>query len=202
MKSELTLELVLLILTFTSSTFYESRQANRFCYVFQQEPGRLRALCAKTFFEQEANKIYRVCLRMWWDKHEIDDNHVELSIYRQWWCGLVRSAHDINMVLQNAHVRSWRLRVPEFAALNAHVLTRLCQQEGGAELTDALVLPVWTDEPASWRDPTLGFIERNAHLEQRLGDKPLSFFGRTYDPAEESYIWDTLPNDFVLEVIE
>ena len=106
------------------------------------------------------------------------------------------------MVLHRAHVRSWRLRVPEFAALNAHVLTRLCQQEGGAELTDALVLPVWTDELASWRDPTLGCIERNAHLEQRLGDKPLSFFGRTDDPHEESYIWERLPVNVKVEVIE
>ena len=127
MRSELTLEFVRLILTFTNSTFYESRQANRFCYAFQQESGRLRALCAKTFLEQKANKIYRVYLRLWWDRHEIDDNHAELSIYRQWWCGLVRSAHDINMVLQNAHVRSWRLRVPEFAAVNAQVLARLYQ---------------------------------------------------------------------------
>ena len=106
------------------------------------------------------------------------------------------------MVLQNAHVRSWRLRVLEFAAVNAQVQARFYQQEGGAELTDALVLPVWTDEPASWRDPIWGCIERNAHLEQRLGDKPLSFFGRTDDPHEESYIWEHLPDDFKVEVIE
>ena len=62
MKSGLKLELVLLILKFTNTTFYESREANRFCYAFQRESGRLRALCAKTFFEQEANMIYRVLL--------------------------------------------------------------------------------------------------------------------------------------------
>ena len=202
MKSGLRLELVLLILRFTSTTFYESREANRFCYAFQHESGRLRALCAKTFFEQEANKIYRVYLRICWDRHQVDDNHGEHSIYRQWWCWLVRSAHDINMVLQNAHVRSWRLRVHEFATVNADVLTRLCQQEGGAEFTDTLTLPVWTDEPVSWRDPILGRIERNAHLEQRLGDKPLSSLSRTDDPVEDSYVWETMPDEFMPEVIE
>ena len=119
MKSGLRLELVLLILRFTSTTFYESREANRFCYAFQHESGRLRALYAKTVLEQEANKIYRVYLRIWWDRREVDDSDGELSIYRQWWSWLVRSAHDINMVLQNANVRSWRLRVHEFAAVNA-----------------------------------------------------------------------------------
>ena len=202
MKLELTLELVLLILTFTSSTFYESRQANRFCYAFQQEPGRLRALCAKTFFEQEANMIYRVYLRMCWDKHRIDDNDSERSVYGQWWCWLVRSAHVINMVLQTAHVRSWRLRVHEFATVNAEVFTRCCRQEGGAGLTEMLALPVWTDEPVSWRDPILGRIERNAHLEQRLGDKPLSSLSRTDDPVEDSYVWETMPDEFMPEVIE
>ena len=82
------------------------------------------------------------------------------------------------------------------------MLARLCEHDGGAELTEALVLPVWTDEPASWRDCIFGRIERNAHLEQRLGDKPLSSFGRTDDPVEESCIWDTMPNEFMLEVIE
>ena len=202
MKSGLTLELVLLILTFTSITFYESREANRFCYAFQQESGRLRALCAKTLLQQKANKIYRVYLRIWWDRHEIDDNDGELSIYRQWWCWLVRSAHNIDMVLQNAHVRSWRLRVKEFAAVNADVLTKLCQQDGVAELSESLVLPVWTEEPASWCDSILGRTERNAHLEQRLGDKSLSSFSRTDDPVEESYIWDTMPDELMREVIE
>ena len=82
MKSGLKLELVLFILRFTNTTFYESREANRFCYAFQQESGRLRALCAKTCLEQEANKNYRVYLRIWWDRHEVDDNDGELSIYR------------------------------------------------------------------------------------------------------------------------
>ena len=106
MKSGLRLELVLLILRFTSTTFYESREANRFCYAFQHESGRLRALCAKTFFEQEANKIYRVYLRICWDRHQVYDNHSELSMYRQWWCWFVRSAHNIDMVLQKARARS------------------------------------------------------------------------------------------------
>ena len=202
MRSGLRLELVLLIFRFTSTTFYESREANRFCYRSQREFGRLRASLAKTALEEEANKIFRVYLRICWDRHQVDDNHSELSMYRQWWCWLVRSAHDINMVLQNAHVRSWRLRVHEFATVNADVLTRLCQQEGGAELTDTLTLPVWTDEPVSWRDPILGRIERNAHLEQRLGDKPLSSLSRTDDPVEDSYVWETMPDEFMPEVIE
>ena len=104
MKSGLRLELVLLILRFTSTTFYESREANRFCYAFQRESGRLRALCAKTFFEQEANMIYRVYLGMFWDKFQVDDNNDEHSIYRQWWCWLVQVAltawHDaMNVVV-------------------------------------------------------------------------------------------------------
>ena len=202
MKSGLRLELVLLILRFTSTTFYESREANRFCYAFQQESGRLRALCAKTFFEQEANMIYRVYLRMFWDNFQVDDNDDEHSIYRQWWCWLVRSAYDINMVLQNADVRSWRLRVHEFATVNAQVLTRCCQQEGGAGLTETLALPVWTDEPVSWRDPILGRIERNAHLEQRLGDKPLSSLSGTGDEVEDSYVWETKPEKYMPELIE
>ena len=98
-------------------------------------------------------------------------------------------------------MRSWRLRVLEFAAVNADVLTRLCQREAEAEHTDTLILPVWTEEPASWRDSILGRIELNPQLEQRLGGKPLSFFDGTDDPVDESYIWDTLPNDFVLQVI-
>ena len=57
MKSALSFEVVLRILTFADSTFYESRQANRFCYISQQESARLRALRAKTFLGQEANKI-------------------------------------------------------------------------------------------------------------------------------------------------
>ena len=202
MRSELTLEAVLLILAFTGSTFYESRQANRYCYGFQQESGRLRALCAKTFLEQQANMIYRVYLRLWWDTFEIDDHHAELSVCRQWWRGLVCSACTINMVLQNAGVRSWRLRVLEFAAVNADVLARLCQQDGGAELTHELVLPVWTDEPASWCDATLGRMERNAHLAQRLGDEPLSRFGTTDDLFEESFIWENQPEAYVPEVNE
>ena len=60
------------------------------------------------------------------------------------------------MVLQKARVRSWRLRVLEFATVNADVLARLCEHEGGAELTEALVLPVWTDKQSSSRDPVLG----------------------------------------------
>ena len=202
MKSGLRLELVLLILRFTSTTFYESREANRFCYAFQQESGRLRALCAKTFFEQEANMIYRVYLRMFWDNFQVDDNDDEHSIYRQWWCWLVRSAYDINMVLQNTDVRSWRLRVHEFATVNAQVLTRCCQQEGGAGLTETLALPVWTDEPVSWRDPILGRIERNAHLEQRLGNKPLSSLSRTSDEVEDSYVWEAEPEKYMPDLIE
>ena len=127
MKSALSFEVVLRILTFTDSTFYESRQANRSCYISQQESGRLRALRAKTFLGQEANKIYRVWLRILWDRRKVDDIDGELTIYRQWWCWLVHSAHNINMVLQNAHVRGWRLRVHEFAAVNADVLA-LCYQ--------------------------------------------------------------------------
>ena len=123
-------------------------------------------------------------------------------MFRQCWCWLVLSAHDINMVLQKARVRSWRLHVLEFATVNADVLARLCEHDGGAELTEALVLPVWTDEPASWRDSILGRIERNAHLEQRLGDRSLSSFGRTDDPVEDSYIWDTMPYEYMPEVIE
>ena len=202
MKSGLKLELVLLILRFTNTTFYESREANRFCYAFQRESGRLRALCAKTFFEQEANMIYRVHLRMCWDRHQVDDNDNERSIYRQWWCWLVRSAHVINMVLQKAHVRSWRLRVREFATVNAEVFTRCCRQEGGAGLTEMLALPVWTDEPVSWRDPILGRIERNAHLEQRLGDKPLSSLSGTGDEVEDSYVWESEPEKYMSELIE
>ena len=202
MKSGLKLELVLLILKFTNTTFYESREANRFCYAFQRESGRLRALCAKTFFEQEANMIYRVHLRMCWDRHQVDDNDNERSIYRQWWCWLVRSAHVINMVLQKAHVRSWRLRVREFATVNAEVFTRCCRQEGGAGLTEMLALPVWTDEPVSWRDPILGRIERNAHLEQRLGDKPLSSLSGTGDEVEDSYVWESEPEKYMSELIE
>ena len=202
MKSGLKLELVLFILRFTNTTFYESREANRFCYAFQRESGRLRALCAKTFFEQEANMIYRVYLRMCWDKHRIDDNDSERSVYGQWWCWLVRSAHVINMVLQTAHVRSWRLRVHEFATVNAEVFTRCCRQEGGAGLTEMLALPVWTDEPVSWRDPILGRIERNAHLEQRLGDKPLSSLSGTGDEVKDSYVWEFEPEQYISERFE
>ena len=202
MKSGLKLELVLLILKFTNTTFYESREANRFCYAFQRESGRLRALCAKTFFEQEANMIYRVHLRMCWDKHQVDDNDSERSVYRQWWCWLVHSAHVINMVLQKAHVRSWRLRVREFATVNAEVFTRCCRQEGGAGLTEMLALPVWTDEPVSWRDPILGRTERNAYLEQRLGDIPRSSLSARGDEVEDSYVWESEPEEYRSDLIQ
>ena len=202
MRSGLRLELVLLIFRFTNTTFYESREANHFCNRFQREFGRLRASLAKTALEKLANTIFRVHLRICWDGHQVYDNHSELSIYRQWWCWLVRSAHNINMVLQNARIRSWRLRVLEFATVNADVLARLCERDGGAELTEALVLPVWTDEPSSWRDSSLGLRERNAHLGQRLGEQPLSSLNKTDDLEEESYIWETTPDAFVPEVIE
>ena len=146
--------------------------------------------------------IYRVYLRMCWDKHRIDDNDSERSVYGQWWCWLVRSAHVINMVLQTAHVRSWRLRVHEFATVNAEVFTRCCRQEGGAGLTEMLALPVWTDEPVSWRDPILGRIERNAHLEQRLGDKPLSSLSGTGDEVKDSYVWEFEPEQYMSERFE
>ena len=83
------------------------------------------------------------------------------------------------MVLQNAHVRSWRLRVREFAAVNADALTLCYQKHDSAELIDTMVLPVWTEEPTSWHDSLLGRIERNAHLVHRLGNRSLSSLKNT-----------------------
>ena len=202
MKSSLDVEIVLRILTFTNTTFYASRQANRLCHALHRESGRLRALRAKTVLEQEANMIYRAYLLICWDRQQIDENDNERSVYRQWWCWLVDSAHVINMVLQKAHIRGWRLRVGEFATVNAEVFARCCQQEGGAGLTEMLALPVWTDEPVSWLDPILGRTERNAHLEQRLDDKPLSSLSGRGDEVEDSYVWESEPEEYRSELIE
>ena len=121
-----------------------------------------------------AHTTFRMSLKHLWLEQEVDGGEVEHTKYRQWCCWLVRSAHYINGVLKSANIQDWRLRVPEFAKLNARILTEEWSHLGvdNSDHGFILILPVWTDEPDALPDEETSHANRNEHLWIRLQGKP------------------------------